>query len=95
MHSRDNFHQNYAFPLGNLLQICIRFLGSLLNLSCIEFDFLQNQFMLISCQFWGKEMVAKLLRKTWRKLRESQCNGNIKGDDGDDGDDEGSGIGRW
>ena len=51
--------------------------------------------MLISCQFWGEEMVAKLLRKTWRKLRESQCNGNIKGDDGDDGDDEGSGIGRW
>ena len=50
--------------------------------------------MLISCQFWGKEMVAKLLRKTWRKLRDSQCNGNINGDDGDDGDDEGSGIGN-
>ena len=62
LHSRDNFHQNYAFPLGNLLQICIRFLGPLLNLSCIEFDFLQNQFMLISCQFWGEEMKAKLFR---------------------------------
>ena len=93
LHSRDNFHQNYAFPLGNLLQICIRFLGPLLNLSCIEFDFLQNQFMLISCQFWGEEMKAKLFRKKpGEELRDSQCNENIIGDDGDD---EVSGIGRW
>ena len=93
MHSRDNFHQNYAFPLGNLLQICIRFLGPLLNLSCIEFDFLQNQFMLISCQFSGEEMKAKLFRKKpGEELRDSQCNENIIGDDGDD---EVSGIGRW
>ena len=49
--------------------------------------------MLISCQFWGEEMKAKLFRKKpGEELRDSQCNENIIGDDGDD---EVSGIDRW